>query len=273
MNLPTPGIRDLCNSVLATCLYQLQSSFRIQRIAVTLILTAFPPVMLSFAILGSNTLQGGVPYLEFVIVLLVSVVCILSLLLWATPNVYTELEGKSWIFLACRPRGRIACFLGKFLASFLTAFLISFFSLTACILIAEQFVGIENALRCWLALVGIYLLATMAYASLMSLIGTVAVRRSMVIAAGFVIGWEIILAQIPTIVSRFTVRYHLQSIGFEWMGWFIPNGILPKERYYEIYGQPWLPGNYAALLLITAFGLVAGCMVITRRQYITSDET
>ena len=67
---------------------------------------------------------------QTLILLLVGLVTVLSLLLWATPNVHSELEGKSWVFIASRPGGRISNFLGKYMAAVYSSFLVSWASAT-----------------------------------------------------------------------------------------------------------------------------------------------
>ncbi len=269
------GISNLIWTSLATCLYQLKSSFSIQRISVSVILASFPPVMLGIAIIASQSGRGSgaLDFIVFQITLLVSIVCLLSLLLWATPNVYSELEGKSWIFVASRPRGRLSCFFGKFLASFLSGFAISMIALTACIALANQLVGMRAPLQTWLSMTGIYFFACWTYSAIFSMIGTITVKRAMVISAGFIILWEAILASFPSVISKLTVRYHLQSLGFEWIGWFIPEDVVPKEIYTDFYGTPYIPFHIFSLFLISVLCLGVGCFVITYRQYITADES
>ena len=49
--------------------------------------------------------------------LIPQVLCLLALLLWATPAIYAEVEAKTWTYLAVRPAGREAILAGKYLAA------------------------------------------------------------------------------------------------------------------------------------------------------------
>ena len=85
------------HSILATFQFELINFLSLQRLAVTAILAMFPPVMLSLIFLGFQFSNENFPFPLIVTVLFVSIVCLLGMLLWATPNIYSELEGKSWI--------------------------------------------------------------------------------------------------------------------------------------------------------------------------------
>ena len=45
------------------------------------------------------------------------IVCLLQLLLWATPWLFVELEARNWIYLSVRPGGKSAVLFGKYLAA------------------------------------------------------------------------------------------------------------------------------------------------------------
>ena len=159
-------------------------------------------------------------FVPFAIVFLVSLVCLLSLLLWATPNVYSELEGKSWSFIASRPGGRISIYLGKFLASVFVSFGICLVAMSLSVLVADRLLSLPGAQRLWISLCGIYLLACFVYGAIFSMLGTLFYKRAMVVAAGYLIGSEMFLATVPAVISKLTMRYHLQELGISWIGFF-----------------------------------------------------
>ena len=274
-------MNGLINGTMATCGFELKRSFTRQRIAVTTILILFPPMMISLLMFATRvvTTQGfqhaiGIVHaLPFAIIFLVSIVCILSLLLWATPNVYSELEGKSWSFIASRPRGRVSVYLGKFLASVIVSFAISLISMSLCLMIANKLVTIPNVNKIWISLFGIYLLASIVYGSIFSMLGTIFYKRAMVVGAGFMIGSEVFLATVPAVIGKFSMRYHLQELGISWIGFFIPFAG-NEEEYRLIYGEAW--SDWLHVLLIIACSLLTlfiGVMTIVHRQYITADES
>jgi len=239
---------------MATCAFELRRSMSAQRISVSVGLALFPPVMLSLLILGAkmSDMDGGAMMIDssqFLAVFLTALVLLLSLLLWATPNVYSELEGKSWLFVASRPSGRTSIFLGKFMASVAVSLL-------------------------WLAMNIVYFLATLIYAAVFSLIGAMFVKRAMVVGAGFLIGFDVFLASLPgALINRFTVRHHLQEIGIATMGWFFPTPAGSEKEYRFIYGQQWPMWIHVTLLLVaTLVLLIVGVKVISSREYVTSDQ-
>ena len=267
------------NGALATCSFELRRSFTFQRTAVSVVLALFPPVMMGLLILGTE--MSGEPqaragiqeFSKLITILLVSLVCILSLLLWATPNVSSELEGKSWNFVASRPGGRISIFLGKFLASFLISFAISVSAISLCILLANARLGIDDAQSLWLALCGVYFLACNAYAAVFSLIGTFFIKRAMVVGAGYIIGSDLVMASIPSaLINKITIRHHLQEIGINWIGWFIPGST--EQEFREVFGQGMpVIAHILIVVGITVVSLALGAWIIVNREYITSDQT
>jgi ABC-type multidrug transport system permease subunit len=275
--------------VLATCSFELRRSLTAQRLAVSTVLALFPPTMLWLLIFGARYAQrqrapdGTVIYGSgsvmvdsgpFISVFLIALVLLLSLLLWATPNVYSELEGKSWTFVASRPGGRISIFLGKFLASVLVSFSISLVGVSLCVWIIQHNFGAIEPARLWLSMNAVYFLATLIYSALFSMIGVLFVKRAMVVGAGFLIGFDVFLASLPgALINRFTVRHHLQEIGIATIGWFFPTPAGSEKEYRFIYGNEWPVWIHVGIILIaTIVFLAIGIKVISSREYVTSDQ-
>lgn len=271
-------MKNWLNGALATCSFELRRSFTFQRTAVSVVLALFPPVMLGLLIAGTemsgasdarSVMQDST---KLITVLMVSLVCLLSLLLWATPNVYSELEGKSWSFVASRPGGRISIFLGKYLAAFVVSFTISVSAISLCVILALR-IGIEDPQGMWLGMCGVFLFACSVYAAVFSLIGAFFIKRAMVVAAGYLIGSDIVMASIPgALINKITIRYHLQEIGINWIGWFVPGST--EEEFRVVFGQG-MPVTMHVLILvgITLGALGFGAWIIVNREYITSDQT
>jgi ABC-type transport system involved in multi-copper enzyme maturation permease subunit len=287
-------MRNWINGAMATCGFELKRSFTFQRTAVSIVLALFPPLMVGLMIGATQVANAAIQtdqeiqeravhhaietiqivqgFAPFAIVFLVSLVCLLSLLLWATPNVYSELEGKSWAFIASRPGGRVSIYLGKFLLSVIVSFAISLVALSLSVLVAHQLLTLPDPQRLWLSLTGIYLLACLVYGAIFSMLGTLFYKRAMVVAAGYLIGSEVFLATIPAVIGKLTMRFHLQELGIRWIGFFLP---FDSEREYALlYGPQW--PTWANLLVLIGTGcatLLIGGLVIVNRQYITSDES
>ena len=260
---------------IATCQFELSRILSFQRIAVSSVLALFPPAMLfllvSFSKFGD---APAIQYPQFIATMFIFMVCLLSSLLWATPNVYSELEGKSWVFTACRPRGRISMVIGKYLASLIFSFGVCLVAVTLCVAITQIWTGsLRDYIDTWLNMVLIFFFACATYGAIFSLIGTLFYRRAMVIAAGFTLVSEAILANIPAIISRFTMRFHLQFTAMHAFGDFMP---VSKEEIYQHYFLPddtsiWYHIGCMALTIVVALGI--GCYVVVSREFLTSDET
>ncbi len=267
------------NGALATCSFELRRSFTVQRTAVSLVLALFPPAIMLILILAtrlSRDFQAQTAILDFsqlLIIFLVALVCLLTTLLWATPNVYSEMEGKTWGFIASRPGGRVSVFLGKFLASFLVSFGVSVVAISLCIFLVDRSYSMPDAQRLWLSICGVFLLGCLVYSAVFSMFGTLFIKRSMVFAAGYLFGSDVILASIPgALISKLTIRYHLQEIGIAWIGWFLPASYNEAD-FRLFYGEPlptWI--HLAILLGITAAALALGGWTIVNREYITKDD-
>jgi ABC-type transport system involved in multi-copper enzyme maturation permease subunit len=269
---------------LATLRFELRRSFTLQRISVMAVLGLFPPVMVSL-IFGGGRLAGRMvedgevidaletmqQHTPFAIIFLTSLVCLLSLLLWATPNVHSEIEGRSWGFLSSRPGGRMAIYIGKFWSAVLISFMTSLVALSLSTLITNRMSLLDEPRRFWLSLTAIYLLACICYGAVFCMLGTIFFKRAMVIAAGYLIGSEVFLASVPAVINKFTLRFHLQELGVKWIGFFLP--VNSEMEYRAIFGEPlatWL--HLLALAIGSALCLLVGAVVITNRQYITSEE-
>ena len=253
----------------ATCQFELKRSLTPQRISVSSILAVFPPMML--ILMMSITRAGNVfGITEFAIVFLVALVCLLSLLLWATPNVSAELEGRSWMFIASRPQGRIANLLGKYFATVIFSFTICLVATSICVPIAVLLDQLDDPVHLWLTYNAVFLLACMTYGATLSLIGTIFYRRSMVIGAAYIIAFEAIVGRIPAIVGKLSASYHLQNLGMHWN----PRLRLQIGSLLEfptILIDQWI--SFAALGAITLIALIAACIVIATRQYVSADES
>ena len=262
---------------LATFRFELTRSFSLQRLASLFGLILFPPLILWVFIIGALRTAVAGEALEFVLftmIFLVALVCLLALLLSATPNIQGELEGKTWSFIAMRPGGRIANFLGKYLLAVFVSFLTAFFSLTLCVLIADGYGTLGRGSEPWErwgTLTGIFAIACFVYGAILSTIGARFTKKAMVVGAGFLIGAETILSVIPAVVSNFTMSYHLRRLGEMWLGWFLPDD---QMEYEFIFGPPG-PVWYHLVCLGGAMvaALVIGSLIVVNRQYAIGEET
>ena len=111
------------------------------------------------------------------------------------------------------------------------------------------------------------------YSAVFSMIGTLFIKRSMVVAAGYLLGSDVLLASIPgALISKLTIRFHLQELGIAWIGWFLPSPSTEAD-YRLIYGDAlpfWI--HIVVVVAIATLTLVVGSWTIVNREYITKDD-
>ena len=97
----------------------------------------------------------------------------------------------------------------------------------------------------------------------------------MVVAAGYLIGFDVMLGSVPgALINKFTIRYHLQEIGLNWLGWFFPGMFGSLAEYRLMFGPAWHVGwHLLAVISASVVILGLGIYVIVTREYITSDQS
>lgn len=271
-------MRNILQNAFATCLFEIRSSFTVQRTSVSLVLALFPPVMLGLLILGARFSRNGISnsifqdFTSLLTITLIALVSLLSLILWTTPNVSAELEGKSWVFIASRPGGRLSIFLGKYFAACSVSFGICIIAISLCTLLIDSQIPNEDAGRFWISLCGIFFLACLVYGGIFSLLGTLFIKRAMTFAVGFVIGSDIIMGSVPgVLMNKFSIRYHLQEISLQWLGWFLPGS--SEEGYRMVFGEGYSVTVHILIILgVTLATLSLGAWSIVNREYITAHD-
>lgn len=254
--------------VAATTRFDFRRSLTLSRMAVFAVLSLFPP-----AILAINAFSGGLEAAPVIIGVTVMMVGLLAELLWATPIVYGELEGKTWAFLAVRPRGILALLLGKYLIAVLWTLAVCGVALTLCVLIAAA-AQVPNAMQMWLVFATLVSLAAFAYAAIFALIGVIFHRRAMVFAMAYVILFEILIAQVPAVINQITVRHHLTALAVKWLNFRhlgdeeVPDFIL--EYMLGAQEPDWK--NLSIVLATTAIALGVAIWIIHRREFVSADE-
>ena len=268
----------LVNSILATIRFELSRVLTFQRLCVALVMALFPPAMIFIL-----DISGSLNMPEFNICLLCGMICLLSLLLWATSNVYTELEGKSWTFVTTRPYGRWSILFGKYLIAAGISFLISWIALSLCMVVAaDQPFAVQldpqtdeiriSRWEIWLYLSVLLFLASMAYAAIFSLLGVVIQRRAMVFAVVYFGVVELVCASLPAIIGKFAVSFHMFCLLFQWVGWLLPDDE-GKQQFAAMWGvqSPWI--HLAAIFTLTFLSLAAAALIIRWREYLTLEDS
>ncbi len=197
--------------------------------------------------------------------LIPEVITLFGLLLWITPVVQAELEGRTWIYLAVRPRGRASTLLGKYLTAITWTALSGWVSVTLCVWVAQP----EEAWRLWATLIALVSFACLAYGALYSLIGVFLHRRAMVIAVAYTLVSEFVVAFVPAVINQFTVQYRLRNLLVDFMDW---RSYYSKEAIGVLLGEQPLWLHVLVLLAATVALLVVAVQVIQHKEYATADD-
>ena len=91
--------------------FELRRSMTVGRGAIWMVLVMFPVALMTVLRL-TVPVNDVEPWGLALYFLVPEVVCLLGLLLWATPVISTEIEGQTWIYLAMRQSGRTTVLLG-----------------------------------------------------------------------------------------------------------------------------------------------------------------
>lgn len=261
---PKPTLK---NGTLGVFRYELMRSLTPLRIMLWVGLMLFPVILVSF--IRFVMIQAGASSDDFLaltivlFILLPEVITILCMLLWATPIVNAELESQTWVYSVVRPKARWALISGKYLVA--VTWTASCTSLSATF--AVPIVGMSGAFKVWITLSCLCWLSAICYGALFMLIGTLIQRRAMVVAFGYTILVEFILATIPAVINRFTISFRLWSILYNSID--IPPQLLDSN--FMIQDSSTM-GNVAVLLAASAFLLSVAIWRIQKSQFRWQSE-
>ena len=189
--------------------FECSRTFRAPRLAAWLALALFPAGLLALMQSQGARLERGVQGGLALFLLVPELTCVLGLLLWAAPAVYSELEGKTWTYLAVSPAGKDSVLLGKFLTAVFWTALAAWLSLVlASAVLRPQ----QDPWRLRLVLAGLVPLSSAAYGALYLLFGVLFLKRAMVAAVAYTFISEVLVGMIPAVINRITVQYHLRSL-------------------------------------------------------------
>ncbi|MFM7056148.1 MAG: hypothetical protein ACKO2P_04405 [Planctomycetota bacterium] len=191
----------------------------------------------------------------------------LGVLVTAGPAVASELEQRSWIYLASRPHGIPRLLLGKYLAAVV-------FGCTAAwvgISISVPLCTADSRLKIWWAMLVLSGLSATSSAAVFLFLGTVMLRRAMVLCMAWAFLVEGVLGSLPAVVNRFTMQYRLRSLLVQWLP-------LPMNRQgepvfsYAVGAEPaWQ--HISWVVALTVVFLVAAVLLGRGREFTAAAES
>lgn len=196
--------------------------------------------------------------------LIPEVVCLMGLLFWAAPVIHSELEGRTWPYLAVRPCGKGSILMGKYLTAVGWTTLVAWLSLILSLVALRAGTA---APRPWVTLAVLALLSSLAYGALFTLLGVLFLRRALVVAVAYTFLVEFVASLIPALIHQITVQYHLRSLLAKWMGWTrLPGHVGMDEQLIFSTAPAW--HHVLVLLGMTAGLLTVAVLVIRQRELV-----
>ncbi len=254
---------QIARGSLTVFLFEWSRSWTISRFACWCVLALFPPAMIG--ILAWS--EFSPPREGWVILLYImcpSVISMLGLLLWATPAIHSELESKTWIYVAVRPSGKNSVLIGKYLTAVAWSASAAWSGLTLSVGIIAIAGEYGQPFQLWIANSILIVLACFAYGALYCLFGVLFKRRAMAIAVAFTLV-EFVISRVPALVNRFTVQHRVQNLWHNWLDLQIEQG----ETFTKA-------PNWEHLLVLVVYSLImlaASSLFLGNREQITADES
>ncbi len=260
------------NALRAVFLHELRRSLTAGRIAWWFVMAVFP-VFITALIRSVANFDTGIRtgerdgFWSLLLYVLVPCVCsALSVLLTAGPAVATELEQRSWVYLATRPNGIFWLLLGKYLVAVTWGVTAAWTGLTGSILLTNA----ESPFHIWRALMALCFLSCLSYSAVFLLIGAIFPKRAMVFSVMYTGFVEIVLGFIPALINRLTVQYRLRSLLVQWAPTSARIEDMPAFDY--VFGEASSLMHCLWLFMLTGLFLIAALIVAHRKEFTSASE-
>jgi len=259
----------LLKSIATVFRFEGKRSISTTRLALWALLACFPPLLLGLV----RYYVGLPPQEEFYVVSIViyvlcpGVVSMLGVLLWASPAIASELEGRSWVYPAVRPRGALAVYLGKYLVAVAWTIPAACFAAAGTsIIMAPGNYRELIAVQCPLVV-----LSCLGYAAVYALVGVLLPKRAMVACVFYTLASEVILSTVPAAVNILTIQYRLRCLFVRWMEWdeSLARG---NPVFLAYFGKESAAWHLGALLALAAGLLTLGAVVLRWREFTSEAE-
>jgi len=195
------------------------------------------------------------------------ITCAMGVLLSAGPAIATELEQRSWVYLATRPNGIFWLLMGKYIVAVVWASTAAIAGLT----IAVRFSAQETMLQIWQYAAMLSILSSMSYAAVFMLIGTIFPQRAMLFCVVWTAAVEGFISLIPAIINRITVQYRLRSLFVHWVE---PGGDIEDIPMFD---RSMADGHWMIqifwLVALTAVFLAAAQVIAHKREFTAASES
>lgn len=255
----------LVRSVFAVFWFEWYRALTFARLAWWAVLAFFPTGIVLLIRSTSDATQ--IPYEPWTFLLFGLVPMLVSMLgtfLWASPAISSELEGRSWPYLAVRPHGTTALLLGKYLVTVTWVMSAALVGLA----VAAALIPLDEAFRIGGVIARLTFLSVPSYAAVYLLIGVLFPKRSMVICVAYTLIFEFLLSMVPALVNTLTVQFRLRTLLIFWSG--ISVGKV-NNALLAFIGEPpaW---EHALILVAYPVVLLAASIAVIRMREFSGGE-
>lgn len=259
------------NELLATVRFEFSRVMTAGRIAWWFVLAGFPILIAglirAFPMAYESEADVHLVWSVAIYLLVPCITCAMGVLLSAGPAIASELEQRSWVYLATRPNGVFWLLMGKYFVAIVWATSAAIVGLTFAVL----FTGQETIVRIWLGTAALCVLSSMSYASVFLLVGTIAPRRAMLFCVMWTAGVEGFISLIPAIINRVTVQYRLRALFVDWVQ---PGDAIQDDPLFalSLAEGPWF-FQILWLLALTSIFLAAAQVIAHKREFTSASES
>jgi hypothetical protein len=260
------------NALRAVFLYEWKRSLTAGRFAWWFVMTAFP-VVITLLTLSINNFEKGVveqdrdTFWSMAMYVLVPCVCsALSVLLTAGPAVATELEQRSWVYLATRPNGIFWLLIGKYLVAVTWGVTSAWVGCTIAVILCNAI----SKLQIILTLGALSFLSCASYSAVFLLIGVVSPKRAVVFSVMYTGFVEVVLGFIPAVINRLTVQFRLRSLLVKWAP--IDESVERTPAFAYVFGDDSAFMHVFWLLALVSLFFAAALVIAHRKEFTTATE-
>jgi ABC-type transport system involved in multi-copper enzyme maturation permease subunit len=258
------------NSLVAVLSFELRRTMTWRRVALWISITAFSPLIMFAYVVGRTTFQrmelAPDALTAAMYALIPEVSCSIGLLLWMAPAVHSELEAKTWVYLAVRPYGRRTVLLGKYLMALLWSISSALAALMITVPLMKFYQPALDLTRNFLALLALAVIASLGRGAIYAIFAAVLPQRAMVFAFAYTIIFEYFVGFIPAIINQLTVQFHMRCLLFRWMEWNDENPIAMFVDQAPVWQHLLALAAYVAIVLPSAI------LILEQRQFPSSEE-
>jgi len=251
---------------IGVAILELKRSFSPFRIGTWVLMTAFPLLLIQLLLMRISPPPSAEALEAIAFFLIIRVVTVMGLLLWATPAISSEIEGRTWLYMATRPGGGQSVLLGKYLVAIGWAISSGFLAVLGVAWLAP----LEDKGVFCLSMMGLVVLASMTFGATLSLIGALVQRRAMVVGMIYLVVVEGVLSAVPATLSELTVTLRLQILESQWL--LSPDSPLVESlKTHSTFSLPSIV-HVMILLAYTAVALGLALWRIRVGGYLTDPE-